>query len=119
MKLRYMVHKHDATRLHYDLRLEWKGVAKSWAIPKKPAIDRTKRLAIQVDDHSREYMNFEGTIPQGEYGAGKVEIWDQGTWAPESITDKKIVAKIQGKKLNGTFTLLHFKNKNWLFFKNK
>lgn len=115
-----MIHKHHAGRLHYDFRLEWKGVAKSWAIPKMPSgKEGIKRLAVQVEDHSLEYMDFEGEIPEGQYGAGKVEIWDVGYWEPESVKDKKIVALIHGKKLKGRFTLLNFKAKNWLFFKAK
>lgn len=115
-----MIHKHHARRLHYDLRLEWKGVAKSWAIPKMPSgKEGIKRLAVQVEDHSLEYMDFEGEIPEGQYGAGKVEIWDVGYWEPESVKEKKIVALIYGKKLKGRFMLLNFKDKNWLFFKAK
>lgn len=113
-----MIHKHHARRLHYDLRLEWKGVAKSWAIPKIPSWkEGIKRLAVQVEDHSLEYMDFEGEIPEGQYGAGKVEIWDSGYWEPESVKEKKIVALIRGKRLKGRFTLVNFKDKNWLFFK--
>ena len=75
-----------------------------------------KRLAVQVEDHSVDYMDFEGIIEEG-YGAGKVEIWDSGYWEPESVKEKKIVAIIHGKKLKGRFTILNFKEKNWLFFK--
>jgi len=119
-KLKYCVHKHHATRLHYDLRLEHEGVAKSWAVPKEPPkIEGVKRLAVEVDDHKVSYMSFEGEIPEGQYGAGKVELWDTGTWEPESIKEKKIVAIIHGKKLKGRYTLVNFKGKNWLFFKAK
>ena len=119
-KLRYVIQKHYASRLHYDLRLELDGVAKSWAIPKEPSAEEgVKRLAVQVDDHDISYMDFEGSIPEGQYGAGTVSIWDSGHWEPESVKKKKIVAVIEGKKLKGRFTLLNFKEKNWLFFKAK
>jgi len=118
-KLKYVIQKHHASHLHYDLRLELDGVAKSWAIPKGPSSEEgVKRLAVEVEDHSVDYMNFEGEIKEG-YGAGKVEIWDNGYWEPESVKEKKIVAIIHGKKLKGRFTLLNFKEKNWLFFKAK
>ncbi len=117
--LKYVIQKHDATHLHYDLRLELDGVARSWAIPKEPDFEEgVKRLAIQVDDHDVSYMDFEGEITEG-YGKGTVEIWDSGNWEPESIKEKKIVGEIKGKRLKGRFTLLSFKGKNWLFFKTK
>ena len=119
-QLKYCIQEHHATRLHYDLRLEHEGVARSWAIPKEPSTEEgTKRLAVQVDDHDIDYMDFEGTIPEGEYGAGEVKIWDKGTWEPESVKDKKIVFVIHGKRLKGRYTLVNFKEKNWLFFKAK
>ena len=119
-KLKYVIQMHDASHLHYDLRLEIDGVARSWAIPKEPSAEEgVKRLAIQVGDHEISYMDFEGEIPEGEYGAGKVEIYDSGFWEPESINEKKIVAVIHGKRLRGRFTLVNFKDKNWLFFKSK
>ncbi|MFC1768163.1 DNA polymerase ligase N-terminal domain-containing protein [Nanoarchaeota archaeon] len=118
MPLKYCIQKHKATHLHYDLRLEYKGIAKSWAVPKQPS-KTERRLAIEVEDHEVDYMKFEGTIPKGEYGAGSVKIWDKGTWEPEEITKKKIIANIKGKKLKGKFALVNFKGKNWLFFKIK
>ncbi|MEM4259982.1 MAG: DNA polymerase ligase N-terminal domain-containing protein [Candidatus Woesearchaeota archaeon] len=119
-KLKFVVQLHKSSHLHYDLRLELNGVAKSWAIPKEPSTqEHTKRLAVQVEDHDISYMDFEGDIEEGEYGAGKVKIWDSGYWEPESLKDKKIVAIIYGKKLKGRFTILNFKDKNWLFFKSK
>lgn len=120
-KLAYVVQKHDASRLHYDLRLEYKGVLMSWAIPKEPKMDKEKRLAVRTEDHPVEYADFEGEIPEGEYGAGKVEIWDKGVWEPESVKKEKIVAIIKGKKLKGRFALVQLKNqpKNWILLKAK
>ncbi len=119
-RLKYSIQKHHAARLHYDLRLELGGAAKSWAIPKEPPRKTgEKRLAVQVEDHSLDYMGFEGTIPEGEYGAGKVELWDKGWWEAESIHKNKIVMIIHGKKLKGRYTMLNFKDKNWLFVKVK
>jgi DNA ligase D-like protein (predicted 3'-phosphoesterase) len=118
-KLKYVIQEHAATRLHYDLRLELDGAAKSWAVPKEPDFEMgVKRLAIKVDDHSIDYMDFEGEIEDG-YGKGSVEIWDKGYWEIESIHEKKIVGMLHGKKLKGRFVLLNFKEDNWLFFKAK
>jgi DNA ligase D-like protein (predicted 3'-phosphoesterase) len=116
----FVVHKHDASHLHYDFRLEMDGVLKSWAIPKKPN-EVDKRLAIQVEDHALSYAKFKGSIPEGQYGSGKVEIWDNGKYEIESKSDKKIVFVLYGKKLKGKYCLLSFpKAKNgWLFFKLK
>lgn len=118
-KLVYVIQKHQATRLHYDFRLEWDGTLLSWAVPKEPAKDGTKRLAVRVDDHALEYAEFEGEIPEGQYGAGTVKIWDTGTWEPVEFEDKKIVADIKGNKLKGKYVLVNFKGKNWLLFKKK
>ena len=99
--------------------MEHEGVALSWAVPKEPVLEEgVKRLAVRVEDHAVEYMGFEGEIKEG-YGKGMVKIWDAGTWVPESIAEKKIVGFLKGKKLNGRFTLVNFKEKNWLFFRAK
>ena len=117
---KYVIHKHNATHTHYDLRLEIKGALKSWALPKIPPTEKgIKRLAVYTEDHPLEYADFEGIIPEGHYGAGKVEIWDKGTFLPKEIEKDKIVFDIKGNKLKGKYCLIKFKNeeKNWLFFK--
>jgi DNA ligase D-like protein (predicted 3'-phosphoesterase) len=117
----YVVHKHAATHLHYDLRLEMDGTLKSWAIPKEPPIEPgVKRLAVQVEDHPISYATFQGTIPEGEYGAGIVEIWDKGTYKLIDRKEDKLIVEINGEKLHGSYVLVRLKNKkNWLFFKKK
>jgi DNA ligase D-like protein (predicted 3'-phosphoesterase) len=113
----FVVQKHQARSLHYDFRLEIDGVLKSWAVPKEPATDGTKRLAVQVEDHELDYADFEGIIPKGEYGAGTVKIWDHGTVKFVENTTGKMVFELRGKILKGTFCLIQFKGKNWLFFR--
>jgi len=116
----YVIQRHDASHLHFDLRLEMDGVLKSWAIPKNPPTKKgIKRLAVQTEDHPVDYADFEGVIPEGQYGAGKVKIWDRGTYEIESRKDNKIVFHVKGKKLKGRYCLIKFKGqeKNWLFFK--
>jgi DNA ligase D-like protein (predicted 3'-phosphoesterase) len=107
---------------HWDLRFEFDGVLKSWALPKiPPTKEGEKRLAISVPDHPIPYALFEGQIPEGSYGAGSVKIWDKGTFEMAENEPKKIVLNIRGGKLQGKYCLLHFKpqEKNWLFFKLK
>lgn len=122
-KLTYVIHKHHASHLHYDLRLEMNKVLKSWAVPKEPPKTKThKRLAIQVEDHPLSYAKFEGVIPEGNYGAGKVEIWDKGTYELIEKDSKKIEIKIHGEKLKGNYVLIktNYGNKpekSWLFMK--
>jgi len=121
----FVVQKHKATHLHYDFRLEKDGVLKSWAIPKEPPTEEgIKRLAVQVEDHVLGYENFEGKIPEGQYGAGTVEIWDKGDYIPVKFQPHELIFELSGKKLKGTYCLIkiqpkNFKDKNWLFFKKK
>jgi len=117
----YVIQKHAATHLHFDLRLEMDGVLKSWAIPKEPPTSpNVKRLAVQVEDHPVSYASFEGTIPEGEYGAGTVEIWDKGTGKLIDRKENKLIVEINGAKLKGAYVLVQLKDKkNWLFFKKK
>lgn len=119
----YVIHKHFASHLHWDLRLEMDGVLKSWAVPKEPPKTKEiKRLAIQVEDHPLAYAKFKGVIPEGNYGAGKVEIWDCGTYEIIEKDKNKIEFKINGKKLKGNYVLIKTSygnkpEKSWLFFK--
>lgn len=116
----FVIHKHTATHLHYDLRLEMNGVLKSWAVPKGPSTNPSdKRLAVLVEDHELEYADFEGTIPEDMYGAGKVEIYDKGTYELIKNETDKIEFELKGKKLKGMWVLIRMKNnpKNWLLIK--
>jgi len=114
------VHKHAARTLHYDLRLELDGTLKSWAVPKgPPEAPNVKRLAVTVDDHPLDYIGFQGIIPEGEYGAGKVEVWDKGTFELTKRTDTAIALVFHGKILEGDYRLIKTKDKNWLIFKTK
>lgn len=137
-KLRFCIQKHHARSLHYDFRLEYKGVLLSWAVPKGPSKNpKDKRLAVHVEDHPLDYQYFEGVIPEGHYGAGKVEIWDKGTFTLVDATDRKGIEKgvkaglkkghisfvLHGKRLKGEFILHKLKkdpdDKAWLLFKKK
>jgi bifunctional non-homologous end joining protein LigD len=134
-KLAFVVHKHQATQLHYDLRLELDGVLKSWAVPKGPSMDPSvKRLAMQVEDHPYSYKDFEGVIPEGNYGAGEVIIWDQGWYElhreaenwPKTLQEglKKGDLKfiLHGQKLKGSLALIktpHMGKNAWLLIKHK
>ena len=119
----FVVHEHDATHLHYDLRLEIGGVLRSWAVPKEPPEkEGVKRLAIQTEDHPLEYADFEGVIPEGMYGAGTVRIWDRGEFNLKEETDDKLLFELNGKKLSGEYVLIKTKfrgKESWLFFKRK
>lgn len=117
---RFVVQKHQASHLHYDFRLEMKGVLKSWAVPKGiPEAPGVRRLAVQTEDHPVEYIDFEGTIPEGEYGAGMVEIWDWGTFRLGRESTKELEFYLQGQKLSGAYVLVHTDGKNWLLIRRK
>lgn len=119
----YVIQKHNASHLHYDLRLEQDGVLRSWAVP-KPPVNKPglKRLAVPVEDHPLGYEAFEGAIPEGQYGAGTVEIWDSGEYEPLERTEDKLIIRIKGRRLSGDFALIRIKDRKsakpvWLFFK--
>lgn len=136
-ELIFVVQRHKASRLHYDFRLELDGVLKSWAVPKGPSMNpKDKRLAMQVEDHPYDYKDFEGTIPEGNYGAGIVEIWDNGTYSdlensPLKTAEKNLRMGLKsgdfkfrlfGKKLKGEFVLVKLKGKednSWLLIKHR
>ncbi|WP_312344132.1 DNA polymerase ligase N-terminal domain-containing protein [Chryseobacterium binzhouense] len=136
-QLIFVVQRHAASRLHYDFRLEMEGVLKSWAVPKGPSLNPDdKRLAMMVEDHPYDYKDFEGNIPEGNYGAGQVEVWDSGTYEPldetSKLSDEKELLKelkdgslkfvLHGKKLKGEFALVKMKNAEnnaWLLIKHK
>jgi len=119
---RFVVQEHDASHLHYDFRLEMDGVLRSWAIPKgppqKPGI---RHLAVQVEDHPVEYIDFEGTIPEGQYGAGTVLIWDYGTYNLEELETDKLEFILHGMKLRGHYALVRMekRSQDWLLIKLK
>ena len=119
----FVIQEHDASHLHWDLRLEIGRTLKSWAIPKTPPTEKgLKRLAIQVEDHPIEYANFEGTIPEGNYGAGTVIIWDKGTYLLEERNDNKLVFELRGGRVSGRYVLVKVPNmgkNSWLFFKSR
>jgi bifunctional non-homologous end joining protein LigD len=120
----FVVHEHHARRLHFDLRLEMDGVLKSWAVPKGPSLNPAdKRLAIQVEDHPLEYGSFEGSIPEGSYGAGEVFIWDRGEFevAEGTLAAGKMVIVLAGSILKGSFSFFMLKNSpgQWLLVKRQ
>ena len=118
----FVIQKHRARNLHWDFRLEMDDALKSWAVPKEPPSEAgLKRLAVQVEDHELDYADFEGEIPEGEYGAGTVEIWDKGTYELLSRKENKIVVELHGERLKGKYMLMQFgkEKKNWLFFRAK
>jgi len=131
--LLYVIQKHAASHLHYDFRLEWRGVLLSWAVPKGPSLDPSmKRLATQVEDHPVDYGGFEGTIPEGQYGGGTVMLWDQGAWTPEvpdvdgALRDGNLKFTLHGKKLRGSWVLVRTKSgfggskrPGWLLIKHR
>jgi bifunctional non-homologous end joining protein LigD len=133
-RLRFVIQKHDASRLHYDLRLELDGVFKSWAVTKGPSLDpHDKRLAIEVEDHPLDYGDFEGTIPKGEYGGGTVQLWDRGYWEPEGtktpqqgLASGDLKFTLDGECLHGSWVLVRMKHdrtggkrNNWLLIKHR
>jgi len=131
-KLRYVIQKHRASQLHYDFRLEWKGVLLSWAVPKGPSLDpAVKRLATPTEDHPIEYADFEGVIPEGEYGGGTVMVWDTGSWEPEvedvdaALARGEVKFRLRGKKLKGSWVLVRTrgfggsKKPSWLLIKHR
>ena len=135
-QLRFVIQRHAATRLHYDLRLELDGVYKSWAITKVPSLDpATKRLAVEVEDHPLEYGSFEGTIPKGQYGGGTVQLWDRGTWKSKSDDPQRDLAngmlkfEISGTRMHGGWALIRMRDEerrsprqprhNWLLVKER
>lgn len=124
--LEFVVQKHRASRLHYDFRLEHDGVMLSWAVPKGPSLDpANKRFAMQTEDHPIEYNQFEGVIPEGQYGGGTVMIWDRGTWEPEVEDVDAALAKgdlkftLRGKKLRGSWVLVRMRSRQWLLIKHR
>src|SRR5215831_3746638 len=138
-QLRFVIQRHDATRLHYDFRLELDGVFLSWAVTKGPSLDPTvKRLAVQTEDHPLDYGDFEGTIPKGQYGGGTVQLWDRGYWMPEGdphegLKKGDLKFTLEGDRLQGSWVLVRMrwdrrggsgrggggKKNNWLLIKHR
>lgn len=115
---RFVVQRHQASHLHYDFRLELDGVLKSWAVPKEPPTEpKVRRLAVQVEDHPVDYISFQGVIPEG-YGAGTVEIWDQGTFTLQERTEERLLFALEGQRLRGSYALIRTgRGKDWLLIK--
>jgi bifunctional non-homologous end joining protein LigD len=133
-RLRFVVQKHAARRLHFDFRLELDGVFKSWAVTRGPSLDPSvKRLAVETEDHPIDYGDFEGTIPPGEYGGGTVELWDRGYWSPdpgedprEALASGDLKFTLDGERLHGSWVLVRMKDQardrgrhNWLLIKHR
>ena len=131
-RLRFVIQKHAATRMHYDLRLEYEGVFKSWAVTRGPSLDpHERRLAVEVEDHPLDYGDFEGTIPKGQYGGGSVMLWDRGYWKPEGglsiaaqLKKGHLTAEFDGERMKGAWHLVRLdkdreraKRTNWLLIK--
>jgi bifunctional non-homologous end joining protein LigD len=134
---RFVIQRHDATRLHYDLRLELGGVYKSWAVTKTPSLDpAVKRLAVEVEDHPIDYGTFEGTIPEGEYGGGTVQLWDRGSWTPQAesspahdLEGGHLKVEFDGERMKGGWALVRMRDRdvrrgrkvrhNWLLIKER
>jgi DNA ligase D-like protein (predicted 3'-phosphoesterase) len=124
---RYVIQQHRATSMHFDFRLEVAGMFKSWAVPKGPSMDpREKRLAMAVDDHSLSWGDFEGVIPEGEYGAGPVIVWDRGTYEnaheesmEDALEDGHASFRLDGEKLHGGWTLRRIEGRRWLLVKRR
>lgn len=126
MGLRFVVHEHHSTRIHYDFRMEWEGVLRSWAVPKGPSMNPAdKRLAVQVDDHALEFVDFEGIIPEDQPGAGPMIIWDTGSYELIEADSKTLHVLLHGETLKGVFTLTRLRAKgrresrDWLLIKRK
>lgn len=117
---RFVIQEHHASHLHWDFRLELDGILKSWAVPKGvPEESGVKRLAIEVEDHQLDYIDFEGELPEGQYGAGKVIIWDKGTFTLTERGPGKLHFTLHGDRLDGDYILTKTRNNQWLIFKRK
>jgi len=117
---RFVIQEHHASSLHWDLRLERDGVLKSWAVPKGPPERRgVRRLAVQTEDHPVAYVDFEGVIPEGEYGGGTISIWDRGDYEEEKWRDDEIIVNLRGDRLKSKYCIIRLKGqpKNWLLFR--